>query len=258
MFRAVRRTARILGYDITPAHPSGADCIDLMTRLRARLRGLRGEEAEFLRFCLAHLPASRADLLQDLFVLHETQCMRGGRFVEFGAADGVAGSNSFLLESDYGWEGLLAEPARSWQADLRANRQCRLDHRCVTDRSGETVLFRDCTERALSTIDSCANNDRYGALRRRGHVYPVETVSLNDLLEQHGYDSIDYLSVDTEGSELMLLQAFDFARFRPRTITVEHVHEPVRRAALFDLMTRHGYRRKYETLSQFDDWYARL
>jgi FkbM family methyltransferase len=190
-------------------------------------------------------------------VLYETQGLRGGVFVEFGAADGLSGSNSHMLEAAHGWRGLLVEPARSWHAELARNRHCLLDHRCVTDQSGEQVLFRDCAERSLSTIATYRHADRFGGMRAKAKQYQVQTVSLNDLLDQHGLERVDYLSIDTEGSELMILAAFDFERFAPRVITVEHGHEPARRAGLLDLLFRRGYRRRYEALSQIDDWYVR-
>jgi hypothetical protein len=85
----------------------------------------------------------------------------------------------------------------------------------------------------------------------------VETVSLNDLLA--GWDAprrIDYLSLDTEGSELDILQHFDFAARDVRLISVEHNHT-ARRRPIFDLLTARGYRRRFETLSSVDDWYVR-
>jgi FkbM family methyltransferase len=200
---------------------------------------------------------SRSDLLQDLWVLYETQDLRGGVFVEFGAADGLSGSNSHTLEAHYGWRGLLAEPARSWHAELAKNRSCLIDHRCVTDRTGDRVLFRDCAERPLSTIEAFRSADRFGRKRAGARRYEVDTVSLNDLLTEHGLGRVDYLSVDTEGSELMILSAFDFERFRPRVITVEHGYDPDRRARLHELLTSRGYRRRHEALSQIDDWYVR-
>jgi FkbM family methyltransferase len=255
--RAIRRVARGLGYDLVRASAPGADCIDLMARLRERMRRGAEEAAPFLSFCLERLAESRSDLLQDLWVLYETAGLRGGVFVEFGAADGLSNSNSQMLETRYDWRGVLAEPALSWRDELAGNRQCAIDHRCVTDRSGDLVLFRDCAERPLSTIEAYRRADRFGGKRGKAKRYAVETVSLNDLLDQHGLRDVDYLSVDTEGSELMILSAFDFARFRPRLITVEHGYEPGRRAGLHDLLSGQGYRRKYEALSQIDDWYVR-
>lgn len=196
-------------------------------------------------------------MLQDLFVLYETQCLQGGVFVEFGASDGITGSNSYLLEASHGWRGVLVEPARSWHPDLTKTRHCAIDHRCVTDHSGDHVLFRDCAERALSTIDTYRHADRYGRMRGKARRYEVDTVSLNDLLDQHGLDTVDYLSIDTEGSELMILTPFDFGRFRPHVITIEHAYESRRRAALFELLSARGYRRKFESLSQIEDWYVR-
>lgn len=254
--RVLRQLARKVGYDLARALPPGADCVDLMVKLREKLRRDEDEATPFLRFCLEHVTASRSDMLQDLLVLHETKGLRDGTFVEFGAADGLTGSNSYLLEAEYGWRGILVEPARSWHADLARNRRCALDYRCVTARTGERVRFRDCLERPLSTIDSYRNADKFGGKRARAKLYDVETVSLNDLLDQHGFDEIDYLSVDTEGSELMILAQFDFGRFRPKVVTVEHGYESQRRASLFDLLSAHGYSRKYERLSQIDDWYV--
>ena len=93
--------------------------------------------------------------------------------------------------------------------------------------------------------------------RRDGRRYPVETVSLNDLLAfWEAPRRIDYLSLDTEGSELDILQHFDFAAHDVRLITVEHNHT-ARRQPILELLTARGYRRKFETLSSVDDWYVR-
>lgn len=63
---------------------------------------------------------SKAQLRQDLFVLNHLDFKRNGFFVEFGATNGVNLSNSFLLERQFGWNGILAEPARIWHEQLRA------------------------------------------------------------------------------------------------------------------------------------------
>jgi hypothetical protein len=65
------------------------------------------------------------------------------------------------------------------------------------------------------------------------------------------------LSIDTEGSELAILSAFDFSSRHIRCISVEHNETPNRQAIL-DLLVANGYRRKWPSLSAWDDWYVRV
>ncbi len=67
----------------------------------------------------------------------------------------------------------------------------------------------------------------------------------------------DYLSIDTEGSEFEILSHFDFGRYPFKVITCEHNFTPMREK-LHDLLTSAGYVRKFESASQFDDWYVRV
>ena len=204
------------------------------------------------------LPHSKSQLRQDLFVLSELGFKREGYFVEFGAADGIQGSNSFLLEQAYGWKGILAEPAKVWHAALVRNRSgSRVDTRCVWSESGATVSFREVEEAGYSTVDTFSDADMHRQLRSRGSAYDVETVSLVDLLGTHGAPAeIDYLSIDTEGSEFEILSRFDFDRYRFNVITCEHNYTPMREE-LYALLTSKGYVRKLEEASAVDDWYVR-
>lgn len=213
----------------------------------------------FLISCNQHFGASRAQLFQDIFVLWKFNFKHDGYFVEFGATDGRTINNSYLLEKEYGWTGLLCEPFPFWHADLAANRACRIDHRCVWSRSGETVEFWvDDKYPDIATIEQFKSADSLRSLREMStRTIQVETISLNQLLDEAGAPAdFDYLSVDTEGSELDILTAFDFARYAPKIITVEHNFNDGQRAQIHDLLSRHGYRREYEDLSRWDDWYV--
>jgi hypothetical protein len=51
----------------------------------------------------------------------------------------------------------------------------------------------------------------------------VKTISLNDLLKSFDAPTvIDYLSIDTEGSEFLILSNLDFSKWKFHIITVEH------------------------------------
>jgi FkbM family methyltransferase len=206
---------------------------------------------------LSTLRDSKSQLRQDLFVLSELDFKTNGFFVEFGATNGVTLSNTHLLETRFGWTGILAEPARGWHDDLKRNRSAQLETKCVWRDSHSTLIFNEVQERELSTIDSFSSSDTHARQRNQGCTYEVKTISLLDLLDNHkAPPRIDYLSIDTEGSEYEILSIFDFDKYQFQIITCEHNFE-TKREQIHSLLTGKGYIRKYETLSKFDDWYVR-
>jgi FkbM family methyltransferase len=201
---------------------------------------------------------SKSQIHQDLFVLAMLNFKTNGFFVEFGAADGINLSNSYLLEKEFGWKGILAEPAKCWHKNLKKNRACSIETSCLWKDSISTLTFNEVEIAELSTINSYSGSDLHKELRKNGNTYDVKTISLNGLLEK--YDApriIDYLSIDTEGSEFEILSNFDFSKYSINVITVEHNFSP-KRDELFNLLTGHGYIRVYRDISHFDDWYVNL
>jgi len=199
---------------------------------------------------------SYAQLKQDVVALLISGFKRGGYFVEFGATNGISLSNTYLLEKDYGWTGILAEPSVDWHDALTKARACAIDFRCVWRTSGEMIDFDVVQAGVLSTISDFSDGDMHAETRRKYRRMQIETVSLDDLLEHHNAPTeIDYLSVDTEGSEFEILNAVDFSKHRFKFITVEH-NFTERRQDIHDLLSGNGYHRILERVSKFDDWYV--
>jgi FkbM family methyltransferase len=200
---------------------------------------------------------SRSQLRQDLFVLSELGFKRSGFFVEFGATNGIDLSNTYLLEKEFGWGGILAEPAKRWLKDLRDNRNSLIETDCVWRDSNSILTFNEVDSGEYSTIASYGSSDIYRRIRKRGKTYNVKTISLEDLLDKHHAPAkIDYLSIDTEGSEYEILSNFNFDKYQIKIITCEHNFTPAREK-IFSLLTQNGYVRKFEKFSRFDDWYVR-
>lgn len=214
------------------------------------------QTADLLQFIISNQFLSNSQLYQDLFVLFQTNKKEGGYFVEFGGADGLTLSNTLLLERTYKWSGILAEPGIIWHEALLKNRVCKIDKRCVWKRNGERLTFKQTLVPELSTIEEYSQFDNHKELRNDFVTYEVETITLESLLSDAGAPSvIDYLSIDTEGSEFEILSSFNFDRYIFKIITVEHNYTPMREKINILLLSK-GYKRVYEEVSLFDDWYV--
>ena len=171
------------------------------------------KEDDLLKTIEAYKGATYSQLLQDVFVLSLTNFKTDGFFVEFGACDGKLFSNSLLLEKEYNWHGILSEPLKSFHESLQKNRDCIIDYRAVFSQSAQQIEFRELLNNPdLSGLVDTFLQDNHVKKRNKNYTsYNVETVSLNDLLNQNSAPPIiDYVSIDTEGSELNILSAFDF------------------------------------------------
>ena len=209
------------------------------------------------KILLKCLELSQSQYGQEIFALAELDFKREGFFVEIGATNGISFSNTYMLETQYGWNGILAEPAKCWHEDLDTNRSCSIEKKCVYSSSDMELIFNETEARMLSTIDSYSSLDSWATTRTQGKKYPVQTISMNDLLSKYDAPtSIDYLSIDTEGSEYEILRALDFHRYSFKVITCEH-NDTVSRENIYKLLTSKGYKRKFESLPFAEDWFIR-
>jgi FkbM family methyltransferase len=134
---------------------------------------------------------------------------------------------------------------------LRENRNCIIETDCVWKKSNEKLLFIE--NGVLSTLNEFKDSDMH--TRNSQTEYSVNTISLNDLLEKNNSPKvIDYLSIDTEGSEFEILNSFDFSKYEIKIITVEHNYTQSREK-IFNLLSINGYNRVLTDVSAYDDWY---
>jgi len=208
---------------------------------------------ELTLYLAKNLTDSKGQLLQDLiigFLFNDEK----GFFCEFGAADGATLSNTIFLEK-LGWDGILAEPSIRWHELLSANRHCKISYECVYPVSGKQVVFNEVDEGMFSSLMEFSESDMHAHRRINGLEYPVESISLEDLLRKYSAPChVDFLSIDTEGSEFAILEAFDFRSFTFGAIFVEH-NFTENREEIYNLLTANGYFRVFSKFSRWDDWY---
>ena len=214
------------------------------------------EYRDFFEFVNQAVDFSYSQKLQDLWGLWENRNIEKGYFVEFGALSGINVSNSYLMEL-LGWDGILAEPHPNYRQILKKNRNCNICYDAVYSLTGKELVFKAVVgSPALSTLELSLPDDQQKKKRENAQDYIVTTISLNDLLEQFNAPLIiDFISIDTEGSELEILSTFNFTKYQFRSICIEYGTE-AKRKKIFEILTKQGYVRKWENLSEQDDWYV--
>ncbi|EGV19380.1 FkbM family methyltransferase [Thiocapsa marina] len=183
---------------------------------------------------------------QDQFI-HERffQNHRSGTFIEFGALDGVIDSNTLFFERELGWNGILIEPNPVAFARLVKNRPNAIK---------ENVALSDCHGRMpfvqiiggfLGWSGIAADIEPQHRERIQGHLpqesvheIEVEVRDLAWLLDRHPLDQVDFMSIDTEGTEAKIMRAFPWERVRVSVFCIENNFDNY---AIDDLMNDRGY-----------------
>jgi FkbM family methyltransferase len=205
-----------------------------------------------LKELLKSFPESKSQYAQDMFALCMSNTHGPGYFVEFGATDGITGSNTYLLEKVYGWNGLLVEPSRQFHDKLYQNRSCHIDERCISSISGKKLDFQEVHSSGISHVKDKRNLSLLPSPSR----YSVQSVTLTDLLVEVGAPSfIDYLSIDVEGHELAVLSGLDFDKYQFGCITVEHNYSHDS-SMLKQIFLDNGYVSVFEDVSFYDFWFV--
>lgn len=192
---------------------------------------------------------------QDLLVLDFYNFKRNGYFVEIGAYDGVSISNCLLLEKEYDWIGICIEPIPFRFEKLKENRKKSICiNKAVFHTSDLDILFSvanifDALSGISDYID-CHN----AVVDQDKTVINVKTITLNDVLDQNNApEFIDYLSLDTEGTEFEIIKSVNLQKYIFGYIHIEHNLIEPRRTNMKDFLISHGY--KYIGENHVDDIY---
>jgi FkbM family methyltransferase len=189
----------------------------------------------------------------------------GGFFVELGANDGVAQSNTLYFERQRGWRGVLIEPILHNFLKCQANRagdNAFFCAACVSESYPDPYLrltysnLMTTPHGVDSDVDDPQAHARSGSIYLPGGEAPVEVMAvartLDSLLDEAGAPGeMDLLSLDVEGGELEVLKGLSHERRRFRYMLVE-CREPQR---LETYLAQHGYA-LIDKLSQHDYLFA--
>lgn len=163
------------------------------------------------------------------FALHYFKDKKNGFFVDVGAFDGVTWSNSLTFELNFGWDGICVEPHPRAFKELSEQRKCKCLNYAVSDKNGEfDFLIVEGESEMLSGLVDTYDPRHKNRLEEETNKFndnivikkiPCKTIT--NLMQEMGKTHIDYLSIDTEGSELKVMDGIDFNLITVNLISME-------------------------------------
>lgn len=162
---------------------------------------------------------------------------RNGFFIEAGANDGVAFSNTYYLERILGWTGILVEGIPHLCESARRNRPRSRVFQCAlvpAEQEGTEVEMiygnlMSLVAGAMGSPEADAEHIRKAAEHDResgSFKVAVKGRTLSSIIDESNVGRIDFLSLDVEGFEGPVLRGLDFARHRPEYICIEARKRP--------------------------------
>jgi FkbM family methyltransferase len=158
---------------------------------------------------------------------------RDGFFIEAGANDGFAQSNTYYFEKLRGWSGILVEPIPELYEKCVNERGRSIVFNCAlvpSDYEGQSVtmlysnlmsLVKGAQKSEVMDIEHVRRGMEIQKEVKDTYEITVPARTLSSILDEVGVQEIDLLSLDVEGYELSVLRGLDLDRYRPKYMLVE-------------------------------------
>ena len=142
---------------------------------------------------------------EDKWIVNNLNLPEKGFFLDIGACYPVIISNTYHFEKHLGWNGLAIEPDPVYYKEFAANRSC------IT----ENVAI-------LPDVEEMWFKSRNHLILEGEGDFKVKCARLDDLLNKHNVTKIDLISIDVEGFEEQVWSTFDYKKYDPEVMIVEH------------------------------------
>jgi FkbM family methyltransferase len=143
---------------------------------------------------------------EDKWIVNNLKLPSNGTFLDIGACYPITISNTFHFERYKGWNGLAIEPDPTYYKLFISERSCIAEN--VAIHPTETEMW-------YKPLSNLVEEQDETSIR-------VECARLDSLLEKHNISKIDLISIDVEGYEDLVWSSFDYKKYSPEVIIVEH------------------------------------
>jgi FkbM family methyltransferase len=142
---------------------------------------------------------------EDKWIVNNLNLPENGTFLDIGACYPITISNTYHFEKYKGWNGLAIEPDPTYFKLFSEGRNCIVENVAIHPTEKE-MWFKE-----KSNLVVGEEGD-----------FKVKCARLDDLLEKHNITKIDLISIDVEGFEDQVWSSFDYKKYSPEVMIVEH------------------------------------
>lgn len=192
---------------------------------------------------------------QDEKLISRLNNKRNGFFVDIGANDGTIFSNSKTLEESLDWDGICIEANIKPYKVCAETRKSKCLNLAVYNHKGVVTFSSGADSLVGGVKDSFdpLHEECWGKINKFEEWRVCCDTLFNVLKDNNAPEYIDYLSMDTEGSELLILEKFfqeNNGKYKFKYMDLEHNHNQVKIKRITRLLEDNGY--KFLCQNQWD------
>ena len=157
----------------------------------------------------------------DLIIDYIFKGKSDGLYLDIGAQHPISNNNTYLLFKR-GWSGINIDLDKKNidLFDIARPNDFNLNY-AVSSSEGEASLFFYHDKSPINTLNENVSKFQKANIKKK---IPIKTFSLNKILESINLKKpIDYMNIDVEGHEDMVLEGFDLNKYKPTVLSIEYL-----------------------------------
>ena len=157
----------------------------------------------------------------DLIVDYIFKNNNKGFYIDVGAQHPISNNNTYLLYKK-GWKGINIDLDKK-NIDLfniaRPN-EINLNY-AISNKVSEASLYFYHDASPINTLNKEVSDYQKASIKE---IKKIKTKTLNNILQGINFNTqIDYMNIDVEGHEEMVLEGFDIKKYKPSVISIEYL-----------------------------------
>jgi FkbM family methyltransferase len=152
-----------------------------------------------------------------------------GFFLEIGGGDGFCNSNTFILEKNYNWKGIIVEPNKKFFKKLiKVRNKSYVSNKLISNKNESLNFYVNGELSKIVSKDTRLDKKK---------IIKLKSIKLVDLLYKFNAPKvIDFFSLDVEGSEEKILNQQLLNKFKFNALCIERPSEK-----LYKLLKKNNY-----------------